>query len=59
MCNKGNFCAKDCPMYECNKFSEECLHCKWLKKQKRIAHISQIGLFIAIISYVVITANIW
>ena len=50
---------KDCPMYECGKFTEECVHCKWLKKQKRIARISQIGLIIAIISYVVFTANMW
>lgn len=50
---------RECPMYECGKFSKSCKHCKWLNKQKKIARISQIGLFMSIIAYVILTANMW
>lgn len=50
---------EDCPMYECTKFSQECIHCKWLKRQRQIARISQIGLFLASIAYIMLTTHLW
>lgn len=58
MCSYSNN-PEDCPMYACSNFSKECLNCKWLKKQKRIARISQIALFVSIVIYIVLTANMW
>lgn len=46
-------------MYECGTYTDDCTRCKWLKKQKRIAKISQIGLAIAVIAYIVLTINLW
>lgn len=54
-----NHNPKDCPMYECGTYTDDCIRCKWLKKQKRIAKISQIGLAIAVIAYIVLTINLW